>query len=58
MAPVDRRLVAWRRLGETIDAGVLSTLVSVVTLEDLPPLAAEILHGKVRGRVVVNVGAE
>jgi acrylyl-CoA reductase (NADPH) len=53
--PLSRRLEAWRRLSRDLDLGKLAALTSHVTLEQVPQVAAEIVAGKARGRVVVDL---
>ncbi|MFL5258257.1 MAG: MDR family oxidoreductase [Hyphomicrobiales bacterium] len=53
--PLPRRLEAWRRLSRDLDLGKLDSLTSHATLEQVPEVAAEIVEGKVRGRVVVDL---
>jgi acrylyl-CoA reductase (NADPH) len=57
MRPAPDRVEAWGRLARDLDLGKLGAMTSNATLADLPRLAAEILDGKVRGRVVVDVNA-
>lgn len=57
MRPAPDRVEAWGRLARDLDLGKLEAMTSTATLADLPRLAAEILDGKVRGRVVVDVNA-
>ena len=40
-----------------LDLAKLEAMTSAATLSDLPRLGGEILDGKVRGRVVVDVNA-
>ena len=56
MQPLPAREAAWRRIAETLPGDVLDAMTRRVRLEDVGSLADEILHGKVRGRVVVEVG--
>ena len=51
--PRPRRLEAWRRLDEDLDRDLLASMTRTVGLDDVPAVAAEILAGRVRGRVVV-----
>jgi acrylyl-CoA reductase (NADPH) len=53
--PKQRRLTAWARLERDLDLKKLHALTTHVKLEDVPRIAAEIVEGKVRGRVVVDV---
>jgi acrylyl-CoA reductase (NADPH) len=55
--PQERRRAAWTRLATDLDTKLLDEMTRQVTLQDLPTLAGEILAGKVRGRVVVDVNA-
>jgi acrylyl-CoA reductase (NADPH) len=55
MAPKERRLRAWARLAEHLDAAALDALTTTRPLADAPQLAPDILAGKVRGRVVLTV---
>lgn len=56
MAPKPRRLEAWSRLARVLDRGVLDSLTTTRPIADAPVLAPEILAGKVRGRVVLEIG--
>jgi acrylyl-CoA reductase (NADPH) len=53
--PMARRLVAWQRLAHDLDLPKLEGMVVDARLEDLPQRADEILAGRVRGRVVVDL---
>ncbi len=55
--PAARRDEAWARLAADLDAGILDSITSEVPLGEVPQVAADILAGKVRGRVVVDVTA-
>lgn len=55
MCPKARRLEAWRRLAQDLDLGRLDRMTSHVGLEVVERVAADILAGKVRGRVVVDL---
>ncbi|MFD0979923.1 oxidoreductase [Tropicimonas aquimaris] len=57
MQPHDARLRAWRRIASDLPMDRLQGMMVEARLEDLPRLGAEILKGRVRGRVVVNVNA-
>ena len=57
MAPRERRLVAWQRLARDLDNAKLDSMMTTVGLEEVAGLGPEILQGKVRGRVVVDVNA-
>jgi acrylyl-CoA reductase (NADPH) len=53
--PLPRRLEAWRRLSTDLDLAKLDMLTSHVKLEEVPRVASEIVAGKIRGRVVVDL---
>ena len=53
--PTPDRVEAWTRLAVDMDRAKLDAMITDANLTDLPRLAAEIMEGKVRGRVVVDV---
>lgn len=55
MRPKPDRVVAWNRLASDLDLAKLDAMTTTAALTDVPRLAAEIMAGKVRGRVVVDV---
>lgn len=55
MAPMEKRLRAWSRLSTDLDRGKLAAVTTTHQLEDVPQLAKDILAGKVRGRVVIEI---
>ena len=57
LVPMDRRERAWKRLVELLPREKLEASTSVVPMSKLLELAPEILAGKTRGRVVVDVNA-
>jgi acrylyl-CoA reductase (NADPH) len=57
MAPKAKRLAAWQKLATDLDAAKLDRITQEITLADALRKAPEILAGKVRGRLVVNVNA-
>ena len=57
LRPTADRIEAWGRLARDLDLGRLDAMTSRAGLGDLPRLGAEIIDGKVRGRVVVDVNA-
>jgi acrylyl-CoA reductase (NADPH) len=57
MCPPARRKAAWARLARDLPRDRLEGMIVPARLADLPALAGEILAGKVRGRVVVDVRA-
>ena len=56
MAPKALRIEAWNRLARDIDQDKLAAMTSTLALEDVIPAGRDILEGKIRGRVVVEVG--
>jgi acrylyl-CoA reductase (NADPH) len=55
MCPTPRRVEAWTRLAKDLDLAKLAAMTHDAKLSDVPALAASILEGQVRGRVVVDV---
>lgn len=55
MQPFDNRQRAWQRVVTDLPLARLEEMVRPATLADLPQLGADILQGKVQGRVVVDV---
>ena len=53
--PKPRRMLAWERLVRDLDMAKLHALTTTVKLDDVPQVAEEIVAGKVRGRVVVEL---
>ena len=52
----ERRELAWSRLASDLDISLLESMITEVGLDDVPGAAADIMEGRVRGRVVVDVG--
>lgn len=57
MQPYENRVKAWKRVATTLPKEPMEAMVTRATLEELPKFGADILAGKVRGRVVVDVNA-
>ena len=55
MAPLARRQEAWERLAQDLDPVRLASMVEEVPLARAAEKAAELMAGKVRGRVVVRM---
>jgi len=55
LRPHADRVEAWNRLARDLPMDKLEAMIQPATLADLPRLGAEILAGRVRGRVVVDV---
>ncbi len=56
MSPSQERKEAWGRLARDLPADKLEAMIVPAKLEELPALSKQILEGKVRGRVVVEIG--
>jgi acrylyl-CoA reductase (NADPH) len=54
MAPLARREEAWARLARDLDVAKLDAITTEIALEDAIAAAADLLAGKVRGRLVVK----
>lgn len=57
MCPKERRVIAWDRLSKELPLDKLGDTSTVVGLGEISSYADDILAGKVKGRVVVNVNA-
>lgn len=55
MAPKAPRLAAWERLARDLDPALLSVIGAEVGLGDAIGAASDLLAGKVRGRIIVDV---
>ena len=55
MAPKASRLVAWQRLARDLDPSLLDVIATEIGLSEVIATAADLLDGKVRGRVLVDV---
>ncbi len=55
MAPAAERILAWQRLARDLDPARLAAITREIGLADAIRLAADVLAGKVRGRLVVDV---
>lgn len=53
--PYERRLQVWSRLASDLPRTALERMTQVHPLADVPRLAEEILAGRIRGRVVIDV---
>ena len=58
MCPKPRRLEAWARLAADLDRDRLGAITSTIGLEDVIAAGGDILAGKVRGRLVVEIGRD
>lgn len=55
MAPKPPRLAAWERLARDLDPALLGVIAHEIPLSEAPAAAADLIDGKVRGRIIVNV---
>jgi acrylyl-CoA reductase (NADPH) len=53
--PMPRRLKAWERLASELDLDQLEAIATDVGLDEVIPTAQQLIDGKVRGRIVVDV---
>lgn len=56
MVPKPRRIEAWDRLAHELDLAKLASLTTTVPFSQAIRVATDILAGKIRGRVVVEIG--
>ena len=56
MCPMSRRIEAWARLARDLDGARLAAMTTTIPFDRVIDTARDILDGKVRGRVVVEVG--
>lgn len=55
MRPLEDRIEAWKRLALTLDPQVLEDISTNISLSDVVTVANDLIAGKVRGRVVVEI---
>ncbi|HEY5763672.1 MAG TPA: MDR family oxidoreductase [Rhodocyclaceae bacterium] len=55
MCPRPQRLLAWERLGRDLDPAKLGVVAHEIGLSEAIPAAADLIAGKVRGRIIVDV---
>jgi acrylyl-CoA reductase (NADPH) len=55
MAPKAKRLEAWSRLAKDLDRGKLAAMTQTHSWKEAETLARQILEGKIRGRIVLEV---
>ena len=55
--PLHRREAVWQRLAQLVASERLAEISRVVTMQEVPEVARELLAGHVRGRTVVDVKA-
>jgi acrylyl-CoA reductase (NADPH) len=57
MASQTRRRRAWSRLATDLDRDKLAAIMRTISLADAIPVANDLIEGRVRGRIVVDVNA-
>lgn len=57
MASQTRRQRAWDDLARLVDPGQLADVFEIRPMTEIPTLATELLDGKLRGRIVIDVNA-
>ena len=55
--PAEERNAVWERLDRDLDRELLNATTTTIPLADVPRVAEDILEGRVRGRVVVDLAA-
>ena len=55
--PAEERNAVWERLDRDLDRELLAATTTTIPLADVPRVADDILEGRVRGRVVVDLAA-
>ena len=55
LTPREKREETWTRLAKDLDLAKLNSMTSRARLKDVPVLAGEILAGKTRGRVLIDL---
>jgi acrylyl-CoA reductase (NADPH) len=55
MCPIERRKAAWQRLASDLDRTKLAEITKEIPLAEVSEWGAEILAGRVRGRIVVKI---
>ncbi|MBA4496043.1 MDR family oxidoreductase [Paenactinomyces guangxiensis] len=57
LCPSETRRKAWERLSQLLTSDLLERITQVYPLSEIPRLSEEILDGRVRGRIVIDVNA-
>lgn len=55
--PMERRRAAWTRLANELSMDALDRITRSARLDDVPALSQQMIEGKTRGRVVIDVNA-
>jgi acrylyl-CoA reductase (NADPH) len=56
MAPKEERIAAWSRLARDLNRDKLKAMTTTIGFDDIVEAAKDIVEGKVRGRLVVEIG--
>ena len=57
LCPMPVRLIAWDRIASTVDKKAISEITQTRPLSEAMTAAEEVLAGKIRGRVVIDINA-
>jgi len=57
LCPMPARLLAWDRIARTVDQKTISEITQTRPLSEAMTTAEEVLAGKIRGRVVIDINA-
>jgi len=57
MQPFENRLRAWERIANDLPLEKLNAMIKPATLADMPQLGKDILEGKIKGRMVVDLNS-
>ena len=57
LQPYANRVAAWSRIVADLPQDLLDAMITMAPLSDVPQLGVDILAGKIRGRIVVDVNA-
>ncbi len=55
MQPYENRVKTWERLNKDFPKSLFESITEVISMSDLPRVGKEILDGKIKGRLVVDV---
>ena len=56
--PFERRVEAWERLSDQLNLDALSLMSKEIRLESAIAAASELMDGKIRGRLIVDVNGQ
>ncbi len=55
MRPYADRIEAWDRLSQLVDGQLLDTISHEITLDQVIPTVVQLMDGKIKGRIIVNL---